>query len=82
MTTGVAVLVSDGGELPLLVKDPESVFPQNDYQRLATKIDQLAGDRTLLQRKAADAYGRSRIFDISVLAKRLTAFWNGLIAER
>ena len=75
MATGVAVLVSDGGELPMLVADPDCVFPQNDHLALARRIERLVDDRALLRQKADEAYARSRVFDPSRLSERLASFW-------
>lgn len=75
MFTGIGVLVSDGGELPLLVSDTDCVFPQNDERNLAAKIQRLAADRSLLRSKAQQMFKRSKRFEPALLARRLTNFW-------
>ena len=70
------VLVSDSGELPFLVGDPECVFPQNDPESLSKALDALTGDHPLVRKRAVAAYEQSQKFHPAVLAGQMLRVWS------
>ena len=75
MMSSRAVVVSDSGELPLLVADPEMVFPHGDEVELAGLLGRLSADRTLLEQKARAVAERSKAFAPEIQARTLIEFW-------
>jgi len=80
MLSARPTVVSDSGELPFLVIQPELVFPAGDIGALAVIFGRLNADRTSLTvigntlRASADRFSPDR------LARELNDFWN-LAAE-
>ena len=76
MTVGLPCLVSDTGELPVLVDhDPDAIFPQGDDHALSLRLDKYveASDELIAlsarQRRSSSRYDPSRASD------QLVAFW-------
>lgn len=81
MMTGRPVLVSDGGELPFLVGNPDWVFRQGDPQSLGHALDELIEDPALVASRVAEGKERAAMFGPAVLAAQLVDFWD-LVLER
>lgn len=75
MMTGRPVLVSDSGELPTLVGDPEAVFGESDADGLGTAFAQLLKRPDLLRSRAEKSYRRSLSFHPDPLSDQLVDFW-------
>lgn len=75
MTVGVPCLVSDSGELPNVVNDPECVFPEADTATLSARIDWLCADADRVVAKGARQAQEARRWTPEVASAELVAFW-------
>jgi len=79
MLSGRAVVASDSGELPLLLGDPEMVFPHGDTAALAGLLQRLSADRTFLERKAEVSAERAQDFSPAIQAGSVIGLWRRVL---
>ena len=81
MLSGRPTIVSDSGELPNLVLEPELVFPAGNTESLASILSKLHRDSRLLDDLGVRLRASAERFAPDKLALELNAFWEG-VADR
>ena len=79
MSAGRAVVASDSGELPLLLGDPEMVFPHGDARSLAVVLKRLADDREFLERKTKESSERAQEFSPANQVDNVVRLWSVIL---
>jgi glycosyltransferase involved in cell wall biosynthesis len=73
---GRALVVTDAGGLPELVKDPRAVVPPGDRERLADAIVAVLTDGALRARLEEDSKARAREMGWDAIAEQTVAFYH------
>ncbi|WP_394277111.1 glycosyltransferase family 4 protein [Luteococcus sp.] len=81
MTVGLPCLVSDSGELPNVVNDPECVFPESDVVALSEKIDWLCSSAERLTRKSLLQAAEANRWAPGPAAAAMVDFWRRCLAH-